>query len=84
MSFEDYEYSLTEIFKIYVIGKVFNLLNDKFILFIITNVVIFYSPIEDMTDHFLFKARMALKQTIVGIFGLLSCFIPKYVEDKKD
>ena len=84
VSFEDIKYSFTEMFKIYVIVKVINIINDKFILFITTNVVIFYSPIEDMTDHFLFKAKTAVEQTIEGIFGILSCFIPKYVEPKKE
>ena len=70
--------------KIYVIGKVMIIINDKFTLFIRTNVVIFYLLLEEMIDHFLFKAKTVVKQTIEGIFGILSCFIPKYVEDKKE
>ena len=71
-------------FKIYAFGKFINIINDKFILLIATNIVILYSPLEDMTDHFLFKAKTAVMQTIEGVFGILSCFIPKYVEPKKE
>ena len=71
-------------FKIYAFGKFINIINDKFILFIATNIVILYSPLEDMTDHFLFKAKTAVMQTIEGVFGILSCFITKYVEPKKE
>ena len=81
---EDLKYSFTEMFKLFIIGKVINIINDKFILFIITNVIIFYAPIEEKTDHFLFKAKMTVKQIIEGIIGILNCFIPKYEEPKKD
>jgi len=40
----------------------------------------FYAPLEDYSDHFLFKAKMAVIQTIEGVIGLISCFIPKYEE----
>ena len=64
--------------------KIINIFNDKFILLIIMNIIIFYSPIENKTDHFLFKGKMAVKQTIQGIIGLVECFIPRYEEPKKD
>ena len=83
-SLEDYTFTFIEIIKIYLISKAINILNEKFILLIITNIVMFYAPIEDKTDHFLFKANMAVKQTFEGIFGLLSCLIPKYEEPQKD
>ena len=83
-SLEDYTFTLIEIIKIYLISKVINILNEKFILLIITNIVMFYAPIEDKTDHFLFKAKMAVKQTFEGILGLLSCLIPKYEEPQKE
>ena len=84
ISLEDWEYSLKELFKMYIIGKIINIINEKFLLLIITNIVILYSPIENITDHFLFKAKMAVKQTIEGILGILSCLIPRYEEPKKE
>ncbi len=63
--------------------KVVNIINDKFMLLIIMNIVIFYAPIENITDHFLFKAKMAVKQTFEGIIGLIECLIPRYEEPKK-
>lgn len=62
--------------------KVVNIINDKFMLLIIMNIVIFYAPIENITDHFLFKAKMAVKQTFEGIIGLVECLIPRYEEPK--
>ena len=47
------------------------------------NVIIFYSPIENYSDHFLFKIKMAVKQTIEGIIGLLIVIIPKYEQSKE-
>ena len=84
VSFEDCKYSFKQLFKIYIISKIINMINDKFLFLIITNIVIFYAPIEAKTDHFLFKARMAVLQTLEGIYGILSCFIPKYEEPIKD
>ncbi len=84
ISFVDCKYSFIELFKIYISGKVINIFNEKFLLLIITNVVILYAPIEDFTDHFLFKSKMAIKQTIEGILCLINCFIPKYEEIQKE
>ena len=84
ISFEDYIFTSFEIFKLYIIGIVMNKINEKFLLLIITNIIMFYAPIEKKTDHFLFKASMAVKQTFEGIFGLITCLIPKYEEPKKE
>ena len=59
-------------------------MNDKLILFIILNVIIFYAPIESVSDHFLFKIKMAIKQTYEGIIGLIIIFIPKYEPTQKE
>ena len=67
----------------YIIGKIINIINEKFILLIATNIIMFYAPIENYTDHFLFKAKMAIIQTIEGILGIVNCLIPKYEEPKK-
>ena len=60
-----------------------NIFNEKLILFIIINVIIFYSPIEDKSEHFLFKIKMMVKQTIEGIIGLIIAIIPKYEAPKE-
>ena len=62
---------------------IFNLLSDKLILFIIMNLIIFYFPIENKSEHFLFKLKMAIKQTFEGIIGLIITFIPKYEPPKE-
>ena len=84
ISLEDYTFTFAEILKLYLINKVINTINEKFLLLIITNIIMFYAPIENITDHFLFKAKMAVKQTFEGIFGLVTCLIPKYEEPKKE
>ena len=82
VSFDDYKFSLYELFKLYMSAKIINILNEKFILLIITNIIMFYAPLENYSDHFLFKAKMAVIQTIEGTIGLISCLIPKYEEPK--
>ena len=46
------------------------------------NIIIFYAPIENKSEHFLFKIKMAIKQTFEGIIGLAIAFIPKYEPPK--
>ena len=82
VSFDDYKFSLIQLFKLYISAKVINILNEKLILLIITNIIMFYAPLENYSDHFLFKAKMAVIQIIEGIIGLISCLIPKYEEPK--
>ena len=67
----------------YIIGKVINIINEKFILLIVTNIIMLYAPIESYSDHFLFKAKMAIIQTIEGILGIINCLIPKYEDPQK-
>ena len=84
ISFEDSYYSLRTIFKLYSLVSFLNYINDKLILFIFMNIIIFYFPIENKTDHFIFKIYMAIKQTIEGIIGLLIIIIPKYEKPKEE
>ena len=81
---EDLKYSFKELFKIYVFGKIINIFNEKFVLLIITNIVMLYAPIEDCSEHFLFKVKMSIKQIIEGVICLINCFIPKYEEIQKE
>ena len=73
-----------QLFNIYSLVSIFNYVNDKLILLIIVNIIIFYFPIESRTDHFLFKIYMAIKQTYEGILGLIIVIIPKYEKNKEN
>ena len=59
------------------------LLGDKFIIFFILNIFVFYAPINDKFPNFIFNSIMYVKQTIEGIFGIVECFIPRYVDKKE-
>ena len=59
------------------------LLGDQFILLLILNILIFYAPINNKFPNFIFTSIMSIKQTIEGIFGILECFIPRYVDKKE-
>lgn len=60
--------------------KITSILNDKFIILLILNIVVLYAPLEKNCPHFLFKCRMTFRQIIEGAIGTLDCVIPKYVE----
>lgn len=62
--------------------KVSSFLGDRFILFIVLNIFIFYAPINKKFPNFLFISRMTIKQIIEGTLGLLECVIPRYEEEK--
>ena len=83
ISLENCIFTLKELAKLYIIMKVINIINEKFLVLIIINIIIFYAPLDNYSDHFLFKAKMAVKQTLEGILGILQCLIPKYEEPKK-
>ena len=68
---------------LYVISKIINLFNEKFLVWIALNVLIFYGPIEKKCPYFLFKSRMFLEQIFQGVFGLINCLIPKYEEKQE-
>jgi len=78
IKFDDYVFSLKELIKLYIIMKIVNFISAKFILLLIMNVIIFYAPIENKTDHFLFKGKMAVQQAIEGAIALAECLIPRY------
>ena len=64
----------------YILKKITSWFSDKFILYIMLNVLLLYAPLEKKCPHFLFKCRMSFKQIIEGIIGLIDCLIPKYEE----
>ena len=63
---------------LYIISKIINLFNEKFLAWIILNVLIFYGPIEKKFPYFLFRCRMFVQQICEGIIGLICCIIPSY------
>jgi len=84
IDFNDAYFSLEQLFNIYSLVSIINYVNEKLILLIIMNIIIFYFPIESRTDHFLFKIYMAIKQTYEGIIGLVIVIIPKFEKNKEN
>ena len=80
IEFDDYYYSLKKLFVVFIISKIINIFNEKFIFLIIINILMFYGPLEKKYPYFLFRSRMYLQQIFEGIIGLFKCFIPKYEE----
>ena len=83
ISFEDIYFSIIEILKILFFKGLFNILNEKLVLFIILNVIIFYYPIENYCEHFVFKIKVTISITIASIISLIIVFIPKYEQPKE-
>ena len=82
MNFEDPFLTIKTLSYIYLLMKVTSLLGDRFILFVVLNIFIFYAPINKKCPHFLFVSRMTIKQVIEGTIGILECLIPRYEEAK--
>ena len=59
-------------------------MNDKLILLVIGNIIIFYSFIEEKYPKFLFRSRMFIKEMIEGILSLIFAIIPKFEEEVKN
>ena len=83
ISFEDKLFTTSVIIKLYLLLKISSFIGDKIILLFITNLCLFYAPIEKKFPHFVFKCRMSIKQIIEGILVLIQCIIPKYEEEPK-
>ena len=84
ISCEDKYYTIVVLIQIYILMKIASWFSDKFLLYLIINVLLVYAPIEKKCPYFLFKCRMSFKQIIEGIIGLIECLIPKYEEEKKE
>ena len=64
--------------------KITSFINDKLIVFVALNIFIFYAPIEKKYPNFLFKSIISIKQVGEGIFEILECLIPRYIEKEKE
>ena len=80
--FDEPFYSLIVFIELYIFWKISKLFNDKIILLVIGNVLIFYSVIEKKYPRFLFRCRMFVKEIIEGVLISINTFIPKYEEVK--
>lgn len=80
--FKDPYYLIKMIIILYIISKIVNLFNEKFLALIILNILIFYGPIEKKYPHFLFRSRMFIQQIFEGIIGVICCIIPSYEQKK--
>ena len=82
IEFKDPYYSIKMLIILYIISKIVNLFNEKFLAWIILNLLIFYGPIEKKYPYFLFKSRMFVQQIFEGIIGVICCIIPSYEQQK--
>ena len=78
IKFDNYYYSIKQIFLLIILSKIINLLNEKFIFWLALNILLFYGPIEKKCPYFLFKTRMYINQIFEGIFEIIKILIPKY------
>ena len=82
MNFEDPILTIKTLSYIYLLMKVSSWIGDRFILFVILNIFVFYAPINKKFPNFLFVSRMSIKQVIEGAIGIVECLIPRYEEEK--
>ena len=83
ISLEDPSSTIRTFIYIYLLLLLSRLLGDKFILLLILNILIFYTPINNKFPNFIFLSIMSIKQTIEGVFGILESFIPRYIDKKE-
>ena len=83
ISLEDPSSTIRTFIYIHLLLLLTRLLGDKFILLLILNILVFHTPINNRFPNFIFNSIMSIKQTIEGVFGILECFIPRYVDKKE-
>jgi hypothetical protein len=83
VNLEEPFYSLIALIELYLFWKVSKVMNDKIIILIIGNVIIFYSMIEKKYPKFLFRCRMFVKEIIEGVLSAIMALFPKYEEQKE-
>ena len=82
--FKEPLYSLTAFIELYIFLTISKFINDRIIILIICNIIIFYDIIEKKYPKFLFKSRMYIKEIIEGILGIIIALIPKYEEVRNE
>ena len=76
-------YTIIILIEVYILRKIASIFSDKFILYLLLNIIILYAPFEKRCPNFLFKIKITFKQLIEGVIGLLDCLVPKYEEPKE-
>ena len=86
ISLKDATNTFEVLFVLYLLSKITNCLGDRFIIFILLNLILFYSPLDKNFPNFLFNIFIVCKQCIEGIIGVIICIVPKYEEvvDEKE
>lgn len=69
---------------VYGILKFLSLFPLFFIFWVLLNLILLYAPINKFYPNFIFRGFIAVKQILEGIFGVVECLIPKYVEEPKE
>lgn len=82
--FDEPLYTFIVLIETYIFLKISKYINDKLIVLILGNIIIFYSVIEKKYPKFLFRSRMFIKEIIEGVLSAIMALIPKYEEVTKD
>ena len=83
VNLEEPFYTLIALVELYLFWKISKVINDKIIILIIGNIIIFYSMIEKKYPKFLFRSRMFVKEIIEGVLSAIMALFPKYEEQKE-
>ena len=68
---------------VYGILKFLSLFPLFFIFWVLMNLWLLYAPINKFCPNFIFRGFIAVKQILEGVFGVIECLIPKYVEEEQ-
>ena len=68
---------------VYGILKFLSLFPLFFIFWVLMNIALLYAPINKFCPNFIFRGFIAVKQILEGVFGVIECLIPKYVEEEQ-
>ena len=83
ISLEEPSATIRAFLYLYLCWIITRLLGDKFIILLLLNIFIFYEPINNKFPNFIFNSIMYIKQTIEATYGIIECFIPRYIEKKE-
>jgi len=77
---DDVKFSVKKLIKIYVFMKLANIISEKLVLLIFSNIIIFYVFLESIQKNFLYELLTILRQVVDGFVSLIQFAIPKYEE----
>ena len=83
VNLEEPFYTIIALVELYLFWKISKVINDKIIILIIGNIIIFYSKIDKKYPNFLFRSRMFVKEMIEGVLSAIMALFPKYEEQKE-